>query len=190
MNNFGVFMSYSFDDCTLRLLSREDYVLINLYEKKNRMHLQPWEPLREDQHFNIANTKARVEQQVESMQNGASIFFLLLTPGGQEVLGRCNYTNIVRGVFQACNLGFSLAESVQGQGLMKKSLQFTNRHCFEKMGLHRIMANHLPRNIRSARLLESLGFEREGFARSYLKIAGVWEDHTLRSLINPDERSH
>lgn len=183
-------MNYSIDGYTLRLLTREDYELIHLYEMKNRMHLQPWEPLREAQYFNVANAKTRVEQQVESMQVGASIFFLLLAPGGQEILGRCNYTNIVRGVFQACNLGFSLAESVQGQGLMKKSLQFSNRHCFEQIGLHRIMANHLPRNVRSERLLESLGFEREGCARSYLKIAGVWEDHTLRSLINPYERSH
>ncbi len=49
------------------------------------------------------------------------------------------------------------------------------------------MANHLPRNVRSERLLESLGFEKEGHARAYLKIAGVWEDHTLRSLINPEQ---
>lgn len=180
-------MNYSVGDHTLRLLTREDFELINLYEKTNRMHLQPWEPLRENQHFDIVNTKNRVEQQVESMQAGSSVFFLLLAPGGEQVLGRCNYTNIVRGVFQACNLGFSVAESVQGQGWMKKSLQVSNRHCFEKMGLHRIMANHLPRNVRSERLLESLGFEKEGYARSYLKIAGVWEDHTLRSLVNPYE---
>ncbi|MCS9217852.1 30S ribosomal protein S5 alanine N-acetyltransferase, partial [Pseudomonas aeruginosa] len=49
---------------------------------------------------------------------------------------------------------------------------------------HRIMASHLPRNARSERLLESLGFEKEGYARAYLKIAGVWEDHVLRALVD------
>ncbi len=102
------------------------------------------------------------------------------------MLGRCSYTNIVRGAFQACNLGFSLAETAQGQGLMKRSLEVTNRYCFEHMGLHRIMANHLPHNLKSQRLLQSLGFEQEGYARAYLKIAGVWEDHVLRALINPN----
>jgi ribosomal-protein-alanine N-acetyltransferase len=34
-------------------------------------------------------------------------------------------------------------------------------------------------------LLRALGFEREGVARSYLKIAGKWEDMVLNSLINP-----
>lgn len=72
---------------------------------------------------------------------------------------------------------------------MKRSLEAGNRHCFEQIGLHRIMANHLPRNVRSERLLASLGFEKEGYARAYLKIAGVWEDHVLRALTNPLDSS-
>ena len=49
------------------------------------------------------------------------------------------------------------------------------------------MANHLPRNERSARLLARLGFEREGYARRYLQIAGVWEDHVLTALSRADD---
>ena len=56
---------------------------------------------------------------------------------------------------------------------------------FEELDLHRIMANHLPDNERSARLLARLGFEREGFAKSCLKIDGRWRDHVLTSLLNP-----
>jgi ribosomal-protein-alanine N-acetyltransferase len=56
---------------------------------------------------------------------------------------------------------------------------------FGLMGLHRIMANHMPSNLRSAKLLQSLGFEREGVARSYLQIAGQWEDMVLNALVNP-----
>jgi len=68
---------------------------------------------------------------------------------------------------------------------MKPMLKVTNRYCFEQMGLRRIMANHLPSNLRSERVLEALVFEKEGYARDYLKIAGVWEDHVLRSLVSP-----
>ncbi|KPY04671.1 Ribosomal-protein-S5p-alanine acetyltransferase [Pseudomonas savastanoi pv. nerii] len=70
---------------------------------------------------------------------------------------------------------------------MQRALEVGNRYCFEQMGLHRIMASHMPANVRSERLLQSLGFEKEGYARAYLKIAGVWEDHVLRALINPNE---
>jgi ribosomal-protein-alanine N-acetyltransferase len=177
-------MFHSVEGYCLRTLTRDDVHLLNRYEQANRSHLQPWEPLRDAHYFTLDSANARVEQQVQAMQAGASIFFLLLQPGSGEVAGRCSYTNIVKGAFEACHLGFSLAESAQGRGLMKKTLQITNRYCFEQMGLHRIMANHLPSNVRSERLLESLGFEREGYAREYLKIAGAWEDHVLRALIN------
>jgi ribosomal-protein-alanine N-acetyltransferase len=35
------------------------------------------------------------------------------------------------------------------------------------------------KNFSSMRVLESVGFEREGMARAYLKINGRWEDHLL-----------
>ncbi len=180
-------MKFSVEDYCLRTLTPDDFELINRYEKANRSHLRPWEPLRDEHYFSVESARARVEQQMESMQAERSVCFLLLEPERKEVVGRCSYSNIVRGAFQACHLGFSLAESAQGRGLMSKALRITNRYCFEQLGLHRIMANHLPGNARSERLLKSLGFEQEGYARAYLNIAGVWEDHILRALINPDD---
>jgi ribosomal-protein-alanine N-acetyltransferase len=50
------------------------------------------------------------------------------------------------------------------------------------------MANYIPCNERSARVLKRLGFEVEGYARDYLFLAGNWQDHVLTSLINPSWR--
>ncbi len=70
---------------------------------------------------------------------------------------------------------------------MRESLTVAIQHVFRDIGLHRIMANYRPENTRSEHLLASLGFEKEGLARSYLKINGSWADHVLTSLINPDD---
>ena len=59
------------------------------------------------------------------------------------------------------------------------------RIMFDDYGLHRVMANHMPHNDRSSRVLERCGFVREGFAKAYLKIAGRWEDHVLTALVKP-----
>lgn len=67
---------------------------------------------------------------------------------------------------------------------MFEALNLTNVYVFGELGLHRIQAAYLPHNERSGALLDRLGFEKEGFARRYLKINGVWEDHILTSLIN------
>ncbi len=69
---------------------------------------------------------------------------------------------------------------------MRESLQVALHWAFSELDLHRVMANYMPRNERSARLLQHLGFEQEGYARRYLQIAGVWEDHVLTSRIRSE----
>ena len=113
------------------------------------------------------------------------LHFIACRPQHGEIIALVSYTNLVSGAFQACHLGFSIAEKCQGQGLMEQMLAATNRYIFEHLDMHRIMANYMPENKRSARLLIRLGFEKEGLAKSYLKIAGQWRDHVLTAKINP-----
>jgi ribosomal-protein-alanine N-acetyltransferase len=67
---------------------------------------------------------------------------------------------------------------------MRRALKTACQWMFAEKGLHRIMAAYIPRNVRSANVLESLGFEKEGLAKQYLLIDGQWQDHVLTSLIN------
>ena len=69
---------------------------------------------------------------------------------------------------------------------MREALSASVAHMFDHEKLHRIMANYIPENARSGRLLERLGFEIEGQAKNYLHIAGVWRDHILTAKTTPD----
>ncbi len=100
------------------------------------------------------------------------------------VLAEIQFSNVVRGAFQACHLGYKLDGACEGQGLMAEALTAAIAYVFEEMRLHRVMANHQPTNERSGRLLRRLGFVVEGYARDYLRIGGAWRDHVLTSLIN------
>lgn len=153
------------------------------YQLDNRIHLQPWEPLRRSDFFTLDALTARARAMADSMAAGDALHWLLLE--GDTVIGECNFTNIVRGPFLACHLGYSIDHRRQGKGLMREALVVSIDYVFERIGLHRIMASYRPENTRSERLLASLGFEREGFARAYLKINGAWADHVLTALINP-----
>jgi ribosomal-protein-alanine N-acetyltransferase len=97
-------------------------------------------------------------------------------------LGYANLTNFVRGYFQACYLGYGLGEQSEGKGLMTEALRLLLPFAFERLALHRIMANHTPDNTRSAALLTRLGFRREGLAPRYLSIHDQWRDHVLTAL--------
>jgi ribosomal-protein-alanine N-acetyltransferase len=63
-----------------------------------------------------------------------------------------------------------------GQGYMAEAVGLTIRYGFETLGLHRIEADVEPRNVRSRRILERLGFRQEGFSPGYVMIDGVWRD--------------
>lgn len=101
-----------------------------------------------------------------------------------DVIAMINLTNIVRGPAQFCYLGYSVDYRHEGQGLMREGLAASISFGFTELNLHRIMANYRPDNVRSARLLERLGFVVEGYARKYLYLNGSWCDHVLTSVTN------
>jgi ribosomal-protein-alanine N-acetyltransferase len=153
-------------------------------------HLDRWSPPVGAAFFTDAFWAERLALSVDEYHAGRSARFvmqMLQHPASLEapIVGTCNYTNIVRGPFQACYLGYQVGRAHEGRGLMAEALRATNAFVFETLRLHRIMANHRPENERSARLLERLGFVREGMARDYLFIDGAWRDHVLTSLTHP-----
>tara|TARA_E500000331_G_scaffold228647_1_gene218855 strand:- start:75 stop:554 length:480 start_codon:yes stop_codon:yes gene_type:complete len=153
------------------------------FRKENKTHLEKWEPLRKPAFFTESFWQAQLRVQLRDFREGVSTNFSILDRDELSIVGVCNYTNIVRGTFQSCQLGYAIAKRYEGQGLMEEALRQTNDFVFSELGLHRIMAAYLPHNHRSGSLLSKLGFKKEGFAEKYLKINGVWEDHVLTSKI-------
>ncbi len=129
---------------------------------------------------------AECERAVEDYENGAVVRWVLcLREDPHRVIGRVNYTQIARGPFQSCMLGYAIDAGHEGRGLMREALEATIEHVFAVLRLHRIQANYVPDNQRSGRLLERLGFVREGLAKNYLYINGAWRDHVLTARLNP-----
>lgn len=149
-------------------------------------HLDRWSPPATTAFFTEAFWKERLAVAVEEYHAGRAARFVLQAAAlDSPILGTCNYTNIVRGPFLACHLGYQIARAAEGRGLMTEALHACNAFVFNSLRLHRIMANYRPENERSARLLDRLGFVREGIARDYLFIDGAWRDHVLTALTNP-----
>ncbi len=158
------------------------------YHAVNEEHFRIWSPASPKNHHSIDSWKLRLEEQELRFESGLSAHFIGTDETESYVIGSCSISNIVRGVFQACHMGYSVAERFEGQGKMRQIVSEVIDYAFIELKLHRIMANHMPSNTRSGKLLESLGFEREGLARDYLYINGRWEDHVLTSLINKNHR--
>lgn len=169
---------------TLIIFTPDYAELVVEFYTANRAHLESWEPKRAEAFYELEETRKRLSGSEAAFHAGTGFSFGLIDNQTGKLAGMCNFSNIVRGVFQACHLGFAVSASHQGKGIMYEGLQAAIGYMFDTVGLHRIMANHLPHNERSAKLLKRLGFEKEGYAKSYLKINGIWQDHILNALVS------
>ena len=87
-------------------------------------------------------------------------------------------------------VGYDLAPGHRGQGLMHEALRAVLEHAFDGLGVHRVEAFVHVANDDSSRLLERLGFSREGTIRAQYWRDGAWHDHHLYSLLSTDRRPH
>jgi len=170
----------------LRLAEESDVPQLLAYRRENADHFRPFEPVPAADHFTDAFWVRQVRTDHDEFEAGLSVRMYLFEPGPlAPVLGLVSFSNIVRGPFQSCLLGYALAEREQGRGLMTGALRLGIEYMFGEMNLHRISANFVPHNAPSGAVLKRLGFAVDGYARDYLMIDGRWQDHILTSLLNP-----
>jgi Acetyltransferases, including N-acetylases of ribosomal proteins len=169
----------------LRVLDEADAPAVLDYYARNRSFLEEWEPVREEAFYTLAHQREMLKSQREQRENDDSLrlwIFKKENPG--RTIGFVVFNNIVKGAFYSCFLGYGLDEPEINRGYMTEAIQKGIDVMFGEYGLHRIEANIMPKNVRSLRVAEKLGFANEGLSRKYLKINGVWEDHIHMVLLN------
>jgi len=120
-----------------------------------------------------------------AMEAGQAVHLVGFRKGdaGQEIGCMVSFWAIEHGDFQACTLSFLLDETMEGRSLMYEAIAPALREVLQRHQLHRVMATHLPENLRSAQLLKRLGFVVEGYARDFVRVSGKWRDNVLLSLV-------
>lgn len=79
-------------------------------------------------------------------------------------------------------LGYTLAPERQGYGYATEAVRTMLDDLFMR-GLRRVSAECDARNVRSARLLERVGFQLEGRRPEFTWIKGEWTDDLLFGLL-------
>jgi [ribosomal protein S5]-alanine N-acetyltransferase len=178
------------DRLILRVPAPKDAPLMCRFVTENREHFAPWDPVHTEEYYTESYWIRVLEQGVDDVRLEKQLQFVLtLKESPEKMIGQCRFSNVIRGVFQAAFLGYGLDCRAVGKGYMQEGLTHAILYCFETLNLHRIMANCMPANQRSLRLLKKLGFVEEGFAQKYLFLAGEWQDHILTALVNPSWKS-
>jgi ribosomal-protein-alanine N-acetyltransferase len=171
---------------TLRLVVRpprtSDVVEIRRVLRANHEHLRPWNPApssTEDPSSITEVSKSVLRQRRDWKHGTAYIFMVASREAPQAFVGKIALNGVMRGAMCGAYLGYWMAAEEQGKGLVVEAIRAVLDFGFGPAGLHRVQAAIMPRNARSLRVIEKLGFRREGLAERYLQIAGKWEDHIL-----------
>ena len=84
-------------------------------------------------------------------------------------------------------IGYWLVESHWGKGLIPEAIQAVITFAFGPLGLHRVYASTHIGNTQSQRVLEKLGFKREGVLRKNGLLHGEWVDTVIYGLLRTDK---
>jgi RimJ/RimL family protein N-acetyltransferase len=107
-----------------------------------------------------------------------------LEKASQSVIGLVGL--VINSRHQAGEAWYLLAPTYWGQGYVTEAVGALVAVGFSELGLHRIWATCLPENVASIRVLEKLGFRREGHQRRNLPIQGRWCDSYLYALLQEE----
>lgn len=102
-----------------------------------------------------------------------------------RVIGTCTLFHLDR-THRRAEIGYALRRAHWGQGLASEAVATLIQFAFGTLDLHRLEADVDPRNKRSLRLLERLGFEREGHLRERYHVGGESQDAVLLGLLRPN----
>ncbi|MGY1825747.1 MULTISPECIES: GNAT family N-acetyltransferase [unclassified Blastococcus] len=171
----------------LHPLRRRDAAEWSALRLANEDWLRPWEPTAAvswQARHSPAAYRAMRRVMARRARAGTSLPFAIRVEG--RLAGQVTVDNIVRGALRTGYLGYWIDRSVAGRGVASLAVALVCDHAFGPAGLHRLQADIRPENGPSQRLVERLGFQREGLLRRYLDIDGDWRDHLSYALLAED----
>jgi ribosomal-protein-alanine N-acetyltransferase len=171
------------DGYHVRQLDQSDAEAMAAAYQRNVAHLGPWEPIRPDTFYTVSGQREAIEQRLEDQRQGRAASWVVVH--GEAVVGQVTLSNVARGVFQSCAVGYWVDGGHTGRGLGTVLLEMACQSA-SSWGLHRVEAATLVSNGPSQAVLAKCGFALIGSAPAYLFIAGRWHDHRLYQRVLHD----
>ncbi|MDA8354212.1 MAG: GNAT family protein [Firmicutes bacterium] len=175
------------DRLYLRRPELDDAAAFLTLRSNNRSFLRPYEPHHPERTYTLEGQQASIRRIIHQWEQGTGFATGIFLHHSDQLIGRVHLSNVTRGAWQNCTIGYFLDQECQGKGYMTEAVRLAVSFAFREAGLHRVEASVLPANIPSIRVLEKVGFRYIGLSRAHLKIDGAWRDHLLYSLTSEME---
>jgi [ribosomal protein S5]-alanine N-acetyltransferase len=114
---------------------------------------------------------------------------IALNGESEKIVGTCTLSHLDRSNRKA-QVGYALAREHWGKGYINEALTALLDFAFGELNLHRVEADIDPYNEASIRVVEKLGFQREGYLRESWIIGGEFKDALYFGLLKREWLAH
>ena len=166
----------------LRLLREEDAEELSLRVDQNREHLRRWASW-VDGTTTTSDTLKFVRFCLESAVSGTGFRYALLQDG--EIVGLVTFNSIEK-VNRCATMGYWLAKSQTGRGLMTTAAKTLISEGFRQLELNRIQARVATGNYPSQAVCDRLGLKKEGILRKAEWVNDHFVDLTMNSVLRSE----
>ncbi|AIQ35307.1 alanine acetyltransferase [Paenibacillus sp. FSL R5-0345] len=174
------------ENIILRPFILSDAEELLLMQNKNRSFFSNYSTTRSDNYWSLEAQQELIVKREQNKQKDIEYYFGIYKDNSQ-LIGTISLFQVMRGDFQSAFIGYFLDQEHNGNGFATQSVKLIVNYAFNTLHLHRIEAGVQPHNIGSIRVLEKAGFHKEGIAIKNVRINGIWEDHQVLAIINPNE---
>ena len=124
-------------------------------------------------------------RQQEWWSNGSNAAFSVDAKGHDERVGVVRVMFGLLDPFGFAEIGYIFLPDGRGRGYATRAVRLVAEWLFDELGIGRLQARTHPDNVASQRVLERVGFQREGIARSahVLPVSGERIDCVMWSLL-------
>ena len=85
-----------------------------------------------------------------------------------------------------CEIGYTLNPHYQHKGYAREAIRNLLKYLFEELKKHKVVGSVDPENIASIKLLEDLGFKREGILRKSVLEDEEWKDDMIYGMLEEE----
>ena len=150
----------------------------------NRTALADTEPNRPKEYYTTQGMRRILRDEKKCSEKCEEFRFWIREKGGDKIVGTVCIGSILFGSVKSCYLSYKISADSQGKGYATEAVKEVINFAWNILRLHRVESYVMPRNKKSLRVMEKLGFEAEGISKRCLEVNGVWEDHIRFSLLN------
>lgn len=183
----GFEFEYKTERLLLRVLDSSSAADVLRFYYYNRDIFEPYESSKPADFYTYDGMKNMVSGEFGVIARGLGVrYYLFLKDDPDYIIGSVSFARLHDNGGWSCSIGYKLDRDHCGQGYAFEACSFLIPTIMESCGVMRIIADIMPTNTDSLRLIERLGFTFEAIARKSHNICGVDEDHLRYVILRED----